>query len=184
MDIQGWIPLGWIGLLSLLSKRISSLLQCNSLKASILRCLALVVVQNTLSWLNCKFLQSALEQFTPLVNHFCLRQKYSLLFISNSILNFFYCGIIFYQLFLMCLTLNMDYTLSICLQCRRPRFNLWDRKIPWRIKWQPTPVLLPGKFPWTEEPGRLQSIGSQRVGHDWATSLSFSNGQCNVLFLL
>ena len=27
--------------------------------------------------------------------------------------------------------------------------------------------------PWTEEPGRLQSIGSQRVGHDWATSLSF-----------
>ena len=29
------------------------------------------------------------------------------------------------------------------------------------------------KIPWTEEPGRLQSIGSQRVGHDWATSLSF-----------
>ena len=28
------------------------------------------------------------------------------------------------------------------------------------------------KIPWTEEPGRLQSIGSQRVGHDWATSLS------------
>ena len=28
------------------------------------------------------------------------------------------------------------------------------------------------KIPWTEEPGRLQSIGSRRVGHDWATSLS------------
>ena len=27
------------------------------------------------------------------------------------------------------------------------------------------------KIPWTEEPGRLQSMGSQRVGHDWATSL-------------
>ena len=26
------------------------------------------------------------------------------------------------------------------------------------------------KIPWTEEPGRLQSMGSQRVGHDWATS--------------
>ena len=26
--------------------------------------------------------------------------------------------------------------------------------------------------PWTEEPGRLQSMGSLRVGHDWATSLS------------
>ena len=28
------------------------------------------------------------------------------------------------------------------------------------------------KIPWTEEPGRLQSIGLLRVGHDWATSLS------------
>ena len=28
------------------------------------------------------------------------------------------------------------------------------------------------KIPWTEEPGRLQSMGSQRVGHDWATSLN------------
>ena len=29
------------------------------------------------------------------------------------------------------------------------------------------------KIPRTEEPGRLQSMGSLRVGHDWATSLSF-----------
>ena len=28
------------------------------------------------------------------------------------------------------------------------------------------------KIPWTEEPGRLQSTGSLRVGHHWATSLS------------
>ena len=28
------------------------------------------------------------------------------------------------------------------------------------------------KIPWMEEPGRLQSMGSRRVGHDWATSLS------------
>ena len=34
-------------------------------------------------------------------------------------------------------------------QCRRPRrcrFNLWVRKIPWRKKWQPTPVFFPGKL--------------------------------------
>ena len=30
------------------------------------------------------------------------------------------------------------------------------------------------KIPWTEEPSRLQSMGSLRVGHDWATSLSLS----------
>ena len=28
------------------------------------------------------------------------------------------------------------------------------------------------KIPWVKEPGRLQSMGSRRVGHDWATSLS------------
>ena len=35
--------------------------------------------------------------------------------------------------------------LSICLQCRRPGFDLWVGNFPWRRKWQPTPVLLPGK---------------------------------------
>ena len=30
------------------------------------------------------------------------------------------------------------------------------------------------KIPWMEEPGRLQSMGSQRVRHDWLTSLYFS----------
>ena len=30
-------------------------------------------------------------------------------------------------------------------QCRRPGFDPWVRKIPWRRKWQPTPVFLPGK---------------------------------------
>ena len=33
----------------------------------------------------------------------------------------------------------------ICLQCRRPKFNPWVGKIPWRRAWQPTPVLLPGQ---------------------------------------
>ena len=34
---------------------------------------------------------------------------------------------------------------SICLQCGRPEFDPWVGKIPWRRKWQPTPVLLPRK---------------------------------------
>ena len=32
--------------------------------------------------------------------------------------------------------------------------------------------ILAWKIPWTEEPGRLQSMGSQRVRHDWATNTS------------
>ena len=58
----------------------------------------------------------------------------------------------------------------ICLQCRKTRFDPWIGKIPWIREWQPNPVFLPGESPWTEEPGGLQSIGSQRVRHKWATN--------------
>ena len=43
-------------------------------------------------------------------------------------------------------------------------FDPWVGKIPWRRAWQPTPVLLP-----IDEPGELQSMGSQRVEHTEAT---------------
>ena len=36
----------------------------------------------------------------------------------------------------------------------------------------PNSSTLAWKIPWMEEPGRLQSMGSLRVGHDWASSLS------------
>ena len=42
------------------------------------------------------------------------------------------------------------------------RFDPWVGKIPGRKKWQPTLLSLPGESPWTEEPGRLQSMGSQK----------------------
>ena len=61
---------------------------------------------------------------------------------------------------------------KVCLQCSRPGFNPCVGKIPWRGAWQPTPVFLPGESPWTEEPSRLQSMGSQTVGHSWATKHS------------
>ena len=34
----------------------------------------------------------------------------------------------------------------INLQCRRPGFHPWVRKMPWRSKWEPTPVFLPEEF--------------------------------------
>ena len=53
-----------------------------------------------------------------------------------------------------------------CLQCGRPGFDPWAGRIPWMTAWQPTPVSFPGESPWTEKPGGLQSMESQRVGHD------------------
>ena len=54
------------------------------------------------------------------------------------------------------------------LQCKTCGFDLWVGKNPWRRKWQPTPVFLPGKSR-GEEPGWLESMGSQRVEHALAT---------------
>ena len=59
-----------------------------------------------------------------------------------------------------------------------------DQEDPWRRAWQPTPVFMPGKSPWTEEPGRLQFMGSQRVGHNWATKRSTHREASNFKFSL
>ena len=61
--------------------------------------------------------------------------------------------------------------------------------VTWEKAMAPHSSTLAWKTPWTEESGRLQSMGSLRVGHDWATSLSLSyigegNGnplQCSCL---
>ena len=53
------------------------------------------------------------------------------------------------------------------MRCDRShKFGPWVGKIPWRGQWQPTSGFLPGKSLWTEEPGGLQSMGSQRVRHN------------------
>ena len=46
-------------------------------------------------------------------------------------------------------------------QCGRLEFDPWVGKIPWRRKWQPPPVFLPGL--WTPEPGGIQSMGLQEL---------------------
>ena len=43
------------------------------------------------------------------------------------------------------------------------------REVSGKRVWQPTPVFLPGESPWTEEPGRLQSIGLQESDMTEAT---------------
>ena len=49
-----------------------------------------------------------------------------------------------------------------CKRHKRRKFSPSVGKILWRRKWQLTPVFLPGKIPWTEEPSRVQSVGSQQ----------------------
>ena len=48
----------------------------------------------------------------------------------------------------------------------------WVGKIPWKKEMATHSSTLAWKIPWMEEPGRLQSMGSQRARHNWMTSLS------------
>ena len=58
---------------------------------------------------------------------------------------------------------------------RRPGFDPWVGKDLWRTKWKSTPVLLPGKSHGWKSVVGYKSMGSQRVGHDWATSLGLEH---------
>ena len=91
-----------------------------------------------------------------------------------------------------------------CRRLKRWEFSPWVRKVPWKRKGQLIPVFLPGdpmdrgawrataqgvvkswtwwtwvgassgSWWWTGSPGVLWSMGSQRVGHDWATELNWT----------
>ena len=61
-------------------------------------------------------------------------------------------------------------------QCRRPKrceFNPWVRKIPWRRKCQPTPVLLPGKSNGRKSLVGYSPWGSEKSGMAEHTILTF-----------
>ena len=62
-------------------------------------------------------------------------------------------------------------TVKQLLQCGRPRFHPWVGKIPLEKEMATHSSTLNLKNPVDGEPGRLQSMGPQRVRHDWATSL-------------
>ena len=57
---------------------------------------------------------------------------------------------------------------SACL-CRRCGFDTWVGKVPWRRKWQPTLVFLPGKSQWQRSLANYNPRSHERVRHDLAT---------------
>ena len=51
-------------------------------------------------------------------------------------------------------------------QCKRCRLDCWVGKIPLEEGMATHSSILAWKIPWTEEPGGVQSMGSQRAGQD------------------
>ena len=58
---------------------------------------------------------------------------------------------------------------SAC-QCRRCGFNSWVEKIPWKRKWQPTSVFLPGKSHGQRILAGYSPWGHKSDGHDLMTA--------------
>jgi len=66
----------------------------------------------------------------------------------------------------------------IHLQFRRPKFDPWFGKIPWRWAWQRTPVFLPGKL--SEESGGLCPWGRKELDTtEWLTHKHPHFKSCN-----
>ena len=54
------------------------------------------------------------------------------------------------------------------MQCRRPSFDPWVRKIPWRRDWRPTPVFFPGEFHRQRSPVGYSSWGHKEMDtNEW-----------------
>ena len=58
---------------------------------------------------------------------------------------------------------------EVVYQRNRHGFDAWVRKVPWKRKWQPTPVFLPGKFHEQRSLAGYSPWGHKRVRHDLAT---------------
>ena len=70
-----------------------------------------------------------------------------------------------------CLSLGLEWKLTFSSPVAIPEFSKFAGILSAALS-QHHLLGFAWKIPWTEEPGRLQSMGSLRVGHDWATSLS------------
>ena len=64
------------------------------------------------------------------------------------------------------------------LKCLPAMWATWVRSLGWKDPLKKEMAthssILAWKIPWTEEPDGLQSMGLQRVRHDWVTSFSLS----------
>ena len=59
-------------------------------------------------------------------------------------------------------------TCNIGDRCRKHWFNPWVEKIPQEEGMATQSSILVWRFPWTEEPGKLESMWWLEVGHDWS----------------
>ena len=87
--------------------------------------------------------------------------------------------------FMVRIKISKEFLISLVAQTVKHLPTMWETRIqslgqedPPEKELATHSSTLAWKIPWTEEPGRLQSMGSQRAGHDWATKIT-ADGDCS-----
>ena len=87
--------------------------------------------------------------------------------------------------FMMRIKMSKEFLISLVAQMVKHLQTMWETRVQSLGQEDPPEKemathysTLAWKIPWTEEPGRLQSMGSQRVRHDWGTKIT-ADGDCS-----
>ena len=102
-------------------------------------------------------------------------------------LNIFFCDVLVYFFLLICSLIHIYTRLPWCSDGKESACNVGDLGLIPELGRSPGggrathSSILPGEFPWIEEPGVLQYMGSQRVGHDWATKHIYIHTHIHIL---
>ena len=94
-------------------------------------------------------------------------------------LNIFFCDVLVYFFLLICSLIHIYTRLPRCLDGKESACNVGDLGLIPELGRSPGgrmathSSILPGEFPRTEEPGGLQSMGSQKVGHNSVTKHTY-----------
>ena len=152
MNIQGWFPLGLTDLISLLSKvqsiyyewRIFWSIQKGKIFLSYPHLQPISQMCNSLQ----SILQSVNDDGFSLLLSFNTKEMNNISLVAQVVKN----------------------PTAIC----RLRFDPWVEKILLEKEMAAYSTIFAWEIPWTEGPSRLQSMGSQRIGHKWATNTFIS----------
>ena len=162
----------WLDLLAV-QGTLTSLLKHHSSKASVLRCSAFLIVQLSHPYMTTGKTIALTRQTSVgkvISLHFNMLPRLVITFLPKS----------------KCLFNSMA-AVTIC-----SGFGAQDNKVchcfhcfPTYLPWSMAThfSILAWRIPWTEKPGRLQAMGSQRDRHDWVTSLSLLRHNTMSIYL-
>ena len=168
LNIQNWFPLGLTDWISLQSKGLSRVFSNTTVQIIILNnfqefkgVLRLKVLRTTLDSILLGKFQFNLSKERTTKKHFLYQKDFKDQWDKDDNLNIPIWASLVAQMVKHLPAMQETWVLTL------------GQEDPLEKKMATHSSTLAWKIPWTEEPGRLQSMWSQRVGHDWATLLTF-----------